>query len=289
MTTLFGSERSDPKERGHPVRVVDQTGGTPALPSRRLKGFTLVELLATVAIGALLVALTAPVVTGLAASGHSAHCANSLRQLAAATHMYLADNNQRFFPYYEDLPDGSRLWYFGREPAASRGGAEGGRTIEIHEAPLYPYIETVGKVEVCRAFPYGNKYWKPKFAGASYGYGYNVFLSPPQRAAPTEPLRPTPIALAGISQPSRVILFADCGQVNDFQAPASAGNPLLEEFYLIDDTYRTIHFRHSGRANVLFVDGHVERFAPYPGTTDLRIPGQILGRITPRRSTEYLK
>ncbi len=268
-----------------PLAHIPAPGSGPS----RIRAFTLVELIAVIAIGAMLVTLTAPVVTSLRSSGESARCANSLRQLAAATHMYLGDSDQTFFPYYEDLADGSRRWYFGKEPGSSRGGAEGERSIDVRESPLFPYLQAVGKVEVCPSFPYGSKYWKPKFAGASYGYGYNIFLSPFERPPSGGPYIPTPIRMTAIPAPSRVILFADCGQVNDFQAPASTANPLLEEFYLVDDTYKTIHFRHSGRANILFVDGHVERFDPYPGTVDNRLAGQVLGRITPRRSTEYLK
>ena len=278
---------SDPAARGGGRSY--GTGGRPPRVARGRNALTLVELLATATIVSLLLVLVAPVTTRLFATGYNARCVNSLRQLSAATQMYLGDNNQKFFPYYEDLPEGGRRWYFGTEPASSQGGPEGKRTVDVTDSPLHPYLLSVGKVEVCPAFPYGSDYWKPKFKGASYGYGYNVFLSPPLRPSPGAPMRPTPISLLSIPQPSKVILFGDCAQVNDFQAPASSGNPLLEEFYMIDDTYKTIHFRHTGRANMVFLDGHVEAFSPHPGTLDSRIAGQTLGRITPRRSTEHLK
>jgi len=249
----------------------------------------MVELLASMCIVAVLAVILTPVSTGLLSSGYNARCVNSLRLLTSATQMYLGDNNQKFFPYYEDLPEGGRRWYFGTESASSQGGAEGERTVDVKDSPLYPYILSVGKVEVCPAFPYGSDYWKPKFKGASYGYGYNVFLSPLVRTGPNEPLRPVPISALSVPAPSKVIVFGDCAQVNDFQAPASTTKPLLEEFYMIDDTYKTIHFRHSGTANMAFLDGHVEAFRPFSGTLDSRIEGQVVGRITPRRSTLYLK
>lgn len=257
--------------------------------SRNFPAFTLVELLASMCIVAVLAVLLTPVSTGLLSTGYNARCVNSLRLLSSATQMYLGENDQKFFPYYEDLADGGRRWYFGTESASSQGGVEGNRTIDVTDSPLYPYLLSVGKVEVCPAFPYGSNYWKPKFKGASYGYGYNVFLSPLLRESPNKPLKPTPISSLAVSQPSKVIVFGDCAQVNDFQSPASPERPLLEEFYMIDDTYKTIHFRHSGAANMVFLDGHVEAFRPYSGTLDSRIEGQILGRITPRRSTQYLK
>ncbi len=92
-----------------------------------------------------------------------------------------------------------------------------------------------------------------------------------------------------IAHPAQVILFGDCAQVNTFQAPASPKNPLLEEFYMIDETYKTIHFRHGSCANMLFLDGHVEKFQMYPGTEDARVAGESVGRITPVGSTQYLQ
>lgn len=260
-----------------------------ARKNAREGGFSLIELLAGVSIFAVLLAMLAPVAWNTISTFQSARCANSLRQLAAATHLYLADNNNIFFPYYEDLPGGARRWYFGLEANWSQGGAEGDREVQVNQSPLYPYLQSVGRVEICPAFPYGEKYWKPKFKGASFGYGYNIFLSPPTRSPSSGATQPMGISLGSIGKPSTIALFGDCAQVNDFQPPASSAKPLLEEFYVMDDTSKTIHFRHGGKANILFVDGHVEAFKPCEGTLDTRIEKEIIGRFTPRRSTEYLK
>jgi len=252
-------------------------------------GFTLIEVVTACTIVIILAAIALPIASQLHSIAWSARCTHSLRQLATATHQYLADHDQKFFPYYEDIPNGGRRWYFGLEAQFGSGGPEGSRSLDVTESPLFPYLQSVGEIEVCPAFPYGASYWKPKFKGASYGYGFNVSLSPLTSPRPGTSLVSTPISVATIAEPSKVILFGDCAQVNSFQAPASDSNPLLEEFYSIDDTYKTVHFRHSGKANMLFVDGHVEAFKPWPGTLDTRIPGEVVGRITPRRSTKYLK
>jgi prepilin-type processing-associated H-X9-DG protein len=64
---------------------------------------------------------------------------------------------------------------------------------------------------------------------------------------------------------------------------------MIEEFYIIDNTYTTIHFRHGAFANILFLDGHVEKFTMYPGTDDSRLPNVHVGRITPIGSMQYLQ
>ncbi len=140
----------------------------------------------------------------------------------------------------------------------------------------------VGKIEVCPAFDYSNALWKAKFQGVSYGgYGYNWLLG---------------AGIGGVAQnvaqlrsTSSIVLFADCGQVNTFEAPASASNPMMEEFYILDSTDKTYHFRHNNHANILFVDGHVEVWAPYKGTEDRRIKDELFGRITPVGSSALLK
>jgi prepilin-type processing-associated H-X9-DG protein len=70
-------------------------------------------------------------------------------------------------------------------------------------------------------------------------------------------------------------------QVNDFQAPASPANPMLEEWYYVDNStnYPNGHFRHSRRANVVFCDGHVDKEKMVEGSMDARLPTQFIGRL----------
>jgi prepilin-type processing-associated H-X9-DG protein len=54
---------------------------------------------------------------------------------------------------------------------------------------------------------------------------------------------------------------------------------LIEEFYYINDTEPTVHFRHHRRANVLYCDGHVDAERPVAGSIDDRLPGELIGRL----------
>jgi prepilin-type processing-associated H-X9-DG protein len=52
--------------------------------------------------------------------------------------------------------------------------------------------------------------------------------------------------------------------VNTFQPPASAKNPMLEEFYYLDAlSPAKFHFRHLGLCNAAFADGSVRSLKPY--------------------------
>ncbi len=59
---------------------------------------------------------------------------------------------------------------------------------------------------------------------------------------------------------------------------------MLEEFYYVDagdasSGYPNAHFRHRGRANVAFLDGHIAREAPVHGSIDERLPAEKVGRL----------
>jgi prepilin-type processing-associated H-X9-DG protein len=93
--------------------------------------------------------------------------------------------------------------------------------------------------------------------------------------------------ISRVSRPTELALFADAAQVNDFQTPASRANPMLEEWYYLDNPtnyasasyYAHDHFRHSQRANVAFCDGHIGAEVMVPGSLDRRMPSQCVGQL----------
>lgn len=246
------------------------------------KAFTLIELVVTVSIITALTAMMVGVFGKVRQTSESARCMQNLRQLGAATNLYLGDNNQTFFPYRRGSTEGI-VWYFGLEQGTTWLSGEGHRDLDVTRGPLFPYLNTVGGVEICHALEYNSALWKPKFKGASWGYGYNVLLGGGVLGMDR------PKSVLNLSSPSRVIVFGDCAQVNTFQPPASAKNPMIEEFYIIDQGSKTIHFRHGGHANMLFADGHVQAMTMFHGTGDNRLSSAQIGRVTETGSMEYLR
>ncbi len=237
---------------------------------RATHGFSLVELLVVVAIVGILVALLGPALARGKSAAKQTVCTNNLRQLALASQMYWEDNDQRLFPYrYESDALGTRYWF-----GWLARGDEGHRLFDAERGALYPYLKGRG-VATCPELDYSSRVFKVKAAGAAFGYGYNQHLSPP--------LAPLGFRTGQIKSHGTVALFADAAQVNTFQPPASPDNPLLEEFYYINATEPTTHFRHRARAVTVFLDGHAEVLPPATGTLDERIPGEIVGRISTDR------
>jgi prepilin-type processing-associated H-X9-DG protein len=54
---------------------------------------------------------------------------------------------------------------------------------------------------------------------------------------------------------------------------------MLEEFYYIDATEPTAHFRHRDSALTVFCDGHVAAQKMEPGSLDDRLPNANVGRL----------
>jgi prepilin-type processing-associated H-X9-DG protein/prepilin-type N-terminal cleavage/methylation domain-containing protein len=229
-------------------------------------GFTLLELLVTAAIIALLAALLLPALTRSKASARRIQCVQNLRQLGLASHMYWDDNAGNCFRYGGTFTNGGQLYWFGWIGT----GPEGQREFDITQGALYPYLKG-RNVELCPAFNYLSVHLKLKAASASYGYGYNWFLS--------AKLREPPVNVSRLRSPVIIALLADAAQVNTWQAPASPDNPLLEEWYYVDNnrTQPNGHFRHDKKANVIFCDGHVAAEKFVPDSIDQRLPNHWVG------------
>jgi prepilin-type processing-associated H-X9-DG protein len=159
-------------------------------------------------------------------------------------------------------------------------GAEGRRPVDLSAGVLYPYLAG-SKARLCPALSYTASEFKLKADAPVCSYGYNAFLSSASPAAS--------VSISQVSRPTETALFGDAAQVNNFQPPASATNPMLEEWYYLDNPtnyaspgyYPHGHFRHAQKASVLFCDGHVDLERFVPGSIDRRLPRQWVGRLRP--------
>jgi prepilin-type processing-associated H-X9-DG protein/prepilin-type N-terminal cleavage/methylation domain-containing protein len=231
------------------------------------RAFSLIELLVVISIVGLLAGMLLPALKQARECARSAACASNLRQMGLATQMYL-DDYSRFFVYQQPV-NGNMLWYFGLESPYNPNGAPGTRPIDLTKAKLYPYLQAIHGAEVCPSYNYYSPLWRQKFDQITDGYGLNQLLFGKSLNDLT-------------NSPAHVVCFADTAQVNTFQPPASASHPMVEEWYYV--TCKTtdlpdVHFRHNGRANVLFCDGHVDSMPMAPGTLDTRLPQEKIGRL----------
>lgn len=242
--------------------------------------FTLVELLVVIAVIAILAGMLLPALARGKTAAWRTDCSGHLRQLEVAARLYWDDNGGNCFPSSygtKGATNNGQSYWFGW---LSNSGTEGQRAYDLSAGALYPYLES-SAVRLCPALGSALLQFKLKAEGAVYAFGYNSFVAPSNAQIVA--------SISRVLQPTDTALFADAAQVNDFQAPASHSNPMIEEWYWLDNPtnypsasyYPHGHFRHLQKANVAFCDGHVGMEMMVPGSVDPKLPGQLVGRLRP--------
>lgn len=216
----------------------------------RRAAFSLVELLVAVAAMAFLAALLIPALPAAKAAADAAVCRSNLRQLAAANLAYAADHG-RYVAAAEDIEGANRIrWH---------GVRAGGGAFDGSQGPLAEYLGGGGASAWVRRCP-GFRPDAAGFEASCGGYGYNALgvgseLCLPEGGRQTVGMRP-----GALARPAQTVMFADAAYVQGGGAKAKLIEYSFAEpprFAGGGTPWPTIHFRHRGKANVAWADGHV--------------------------------
>ncbi len=251
---------------------------------KRTAAFTLVELLVSLAILALLTAISLPALRATREQARSAVCAANLRQLGSAFHMYAVDYSGLAMPtaYTDEWP---AIYWWGTNDVR----------VDHTRGWTWPYLRNelrTGSLYECPAQPWGS--YEPQGAARSITstYGYNgYFLCPPYTPGWSWQIGDRPWQnLDTLAQPQRIFVFGD--SMIEFRGVLK-NSALLDPPYLYQSPGRwsfnrnpTTSFRHAGRTSALHADGHATTLEPGDGV--LTSPEHLIGSVGSQNDPHYV-
>jgi prepilin-type N-terminal cleavage/methylation domain-containing protein/prepilin-type processing-associated H-X9-DG protein len=239
-------------------------GARSPLPRPAVAGFTLLELLITVAIIGVLLSLTLPMASRTVAAARSFKCQVGQRNVAFdftvfADHELHGDRGDDT----TDLPgDAFRLetfqeseycidefWCWEGEDRHELPDAVGNDPMRCPEVR--------GSIVLLRNSPCTGGGVGPP---ANVSFGFNVRLYVAEHTSPAPGTSRLTLTSALLSQPGVPLLWDVDGQAATArgQLPFFSGPSLDSRYAFVNDRYWFPAMRHSGAANFAFVDGHVD-------------------------------
>lgn len=210
------------------------------------RAFSLVELLVTISIMAVMLAILVPGLSMARQAARRAVCMSNTHQLGLATAMYTQDSRGWVWRYYQTRPTG-RQWWFGFEPGGPGSGAN--RPLDLSGGVLWPYLDGMSEQLQCPSFEYGPGYFA-KFDRHAASYGFNLHLGPASPALQS-------CRVGQLRRPAETMLFVDAIHF-DF-------NPGYNEGHYVAFTPGATapsgyaHFRHHDLAQMVMVDGSISQ------------------------------
>ncbi len=242
---------------------------------KKTKAFTLIELLIVISIIALLTAILMPALGAARSGSRALACKSNLRQLVIANIGYTTENDGFYVPAASDMWDNAGLhrWH-GQRDALDE-------PFDPLKGPLTGYLAD-GRVKECPLkveFVKGQD-WNTNFEQGGGGYGYNMTYIGSRISQGTagsvqawKDSYAMTARMTEIAAPALTLMFADTAMAKDqkslieysFAEPpfTVAGGRPVTGFYMSP----SVHFRHRGRANVGWADGHIDprRLAKFDG------------------------
>lgn len=200
--------------------------------------FTLIELLVVIAIIAILAAILFPVFAQARAKARQASCLSNVRQIGLGHMQYIQDYDERTVPLFYSYTEGGTLYYqywFGRRASTETN-------FDMAAGLLQPYMKSAQIVDCPDAVAI------PGTPPVAYGMNFRILGLTPANMG---------ISSVQVQRPAETIAFADAARANGTS---------MQRFWQVtppgqsrrSGQYPTVHGRHSGFSNILWLDGHAK-------------------------------
>lgn len=229
------------------------------------KAFSLVELLVVVTIIALLVSILLPSLNRAKREVKNVNCQSNVRQLGLANFGYALENEGRLVPAAKDIHlshNGHHRWHGYREHAND--------PFYPLRGPLASYLAD-GEVKQCPSFTefYTGPVQSESYEKGNGGYGYNLVYLGSQNWKPglyMAQANARTTMLEEIGSPAGTLMFADTAILHQVSGVTRTIEYSFTQapYHLINGEIvislmpqPSLHFRHEGRNNITWADGHV--------------------------------
>lgn len=246
----------------------------------RKTAFSLIELLIVLSIISLLMGILMPSMSRARQQGRSFVCRSNIRQIYLANESYACANDDFYVRAASDIwgstgfGGGRHRWHGVRESAGVHPNPEK-NTFDPLKGPLVAYLAD-GKVKQCPGIvKFVEDGSLNAFEAGCGGYGYNsigVGSRCYQYGFCDEAMRSS-MKSVEISRPGEKVMFTDTGFVQGYPGRYIIEYSFCEPPHFVfsdrvgivelGKPVPSIHFRHLGKTNVVWCDGHVsgESFA----------------------------
>ena len=240
-------------------------------------GFSLPELLVVIAVVGLLAAILVGAMPAARSAAESAACRSNLRQLAAANLAYAAEHGRYVAAAADIEGQNSIRWH----------GVRVGKVFDGSKGPLAPYLGGSAASAWVRRCP-GFRPEAVGFEASCGGYGYNALGVGSEVCLPHGGGTAVGLRAGAIARPAETLMFADAAFLQGSGSKAKLIEYSFAEPPRFADggtPWPTIHFRHRGRANAVWCDGHAT--SEFPERTSDRSAEHVLGWFGPDDNTLF--
>lgn len=209
----------------------------PSSRNARHRGFTLVELLVTITIIVVLAALSVMGISRMRSAANNSTCVSNIRQLAVAGLAYATETGT--YPPYGTQADGTTPFWF-QMLSKDLGIATDLGPAEIERHLSFPSCPESLKKHNAKSVPQNNPIRT---------YSMNEYVAKAERNSSTGAWNFPAVRVNQATHPSSTAFFMDGTKVSGIY---------WDSICRISQWRRAENFIHGGKANIAFLDGHVE-------------------------------